>query len=131
MVKLNHPVRIDNQTFTPYLVQGGNVYCIDRKKETTILPVEKFKSVKKKRHLVVPLQTTNPVIPVAIFKKEEDPVEEIIVIKKVEEKFVSDNKYKMKLSGAAITGFTITEVIIPPIVDNSRYIRPTLDDEYI
>jgi len=130
VVKLNHPVRIDNQVFTPYLVQGGSVYCIDRKKETTILPVEKFKSAKKKRHLVIPLQATNPIVPVAIFKKE-DPVEEIIVIKKVDEEYVSDNNYKIKLSGSAITGFTITEFIAPPVVDNSRYIRPTLEDEYI
>jgi len=140
MVKLNHPVKIDNKTVTPFLVQGDNVLCFNRRKETVFVPVDKFNLKKKKTKLVVPVQTTSPaIVPKAVIKKVDPPKEEIIKIKKevVEEKedLTFSSTAIIKLSGSAKTNFIINEKIIeeavPPVVDNSRYVRPTLDDDYI
>lgn len=131
MVKLNHKVKIDNEMLTPYLVSGGYVYCINNSKDTTILPIEKFDVKQKKRHLVVPKQSHAPIVPVALAPKPVPPKEEIITIKKTEDTYVPDSGYLIKFSGKAITSCIANEVIIPPVVDNSRYVRPTLDDEYI
>jgi len=141
MVKLNHPVKIDNKIITPFLVQGDNVLCFNRRKETIFIPVDKFNIKEKKKKIVIPMQTTNPVVPKAIIakvEKPEPPKEEIIVIKKdpINEKnsFKFNSLATIKLSGSAKTNLTvkiIEEVIIPPVVDNNRYVRPSLDDDYI
>lgn len=143
MVKLNHPVRVGKEFVTPYLVEGTNVYCINRMKETVILSADKFVTPKKRKKITVPNQVyVSPVVPVAkpkkvvVAPKPIPPKEEVVVIKK--EPVIEPGSYSMessliiRLSGSAGSTYEMKEeIVVPPVVDNSRYVRPTLDDEYI
>ena len=145
MVRLNHSVKVDNRIITPFLIEGTNVLCFDKMKKTIILPLDKFKTIKKNKKLVIPTQiTAPPIVPVAVISKitkpvkQEEPKEEIIVIKKepIEDTFYAS--LKIRISGSAESSFTENEKIIkeeikeiPPVFDNSRFVRPSLDDDYI
>ena len=203
MVRLNHTTIVDNKPVTPFLIQGTNVYCFDKKKETIILPLNSFKARKAKKAPVVPVPTLNRMItpePVLVAPPkpkpvpDPEPVEEKIIIKpkmihaeitggsirtigfadytytKVKEKVVaitesdkpivynyepfgfikvfgtSDYKHKVfkeyikEYEGIGIVqaiGLANSKVAVkaievpPPVIDNSRYIRPTMDDDYI
>ena len=142
MVRLNHSVKVDNKIVTPFLIEGDNVVCFNRRNETITLPIEKFKTKNKKKKVVVPVQiTAPPIVPKAIIapvkQKPEEPKEEIIVVKKepiIEESEFSFGSFgSVHFLGSAMSSYSIVEEVIkvPPIVDNNRYVRPSLDDDYI
>jgi len=153
MIRLNHSTIVENKQVTPFLIQGTNVYCFDKKKETIILPIDSFKTKRKnKKPIVVPIARTNntrsssriyPVKPTMIVKAVGSGIIKVmgsadfshvaneIVVQEV-------GKYRYKASGmiktigaADVRKEVVEETIIPPVVDNSRYVRPSLDNDYI
>jgi hypothetical protein len=195
MVRLNHKTIVDNKPVTPFLIDGSQVYCFDKYKETIILPLDSFKAKKAKRATVIPMPVFSQVKEAAPVPTPrpipEEPVEEKIIIKPkmihtmlsggsiraigsasyrykvtpivkpvvetktvyrykpngftevlgaAETRFVGFKPYVKEYEGAGLTqaiGAANAKVVIkvadtpPPVVDNSRYIRPTLDDGYI
>ena len=149
MVKLNKSTRIDNKQVTPFLIQGENVYCFDDKRQTVIIPIEKFdikKVINKKTIVPIPsiveakIENKPFVInltmsPKPIQVKGASTYGYSVIVEQKEESSV----YKLKptgfinISGEAEYSYKKNETYTPPpVVDNSRYVgRPTLDDEYV
>jgi len=139
-MRLNHKTLIDDRQVTPFLVQGANVYCFDEKKQTVILDVEKFK--KSKKNIV------RSIMPRAVIRRKKASFNyagsgiisligsaDYKTIKKKSTKKKIDLSYtaegSIKVFGASNTSMENKTFVVPPIIDNTRYLRPTLDDEYI
>jgi hypothetical protein len=129
MVRLNHSVKVGNKTVTPFLVEGESVYCFNKMRETIILQVGDFKPKKEKR-VVVPFRVTAaPFVPV---KKVVVLVPEPVIEEEVKPSIYNvESSFVVKVSGQAKTSYVKKVFVAPPVVDNSRYVRPTLDDDYI
>lgn len=111
MVRLNHTTLVDNKPVTPFLVQGSNVYCFDKTKQTIILPLTSFKAKKAKKALVVPtsisVQKPKP--------KPEPPVEEKIIIKAVEIHAVTGGS--IRTIGSADYSYKEIKEVIEPVIE--------------
>jgi len=157
MVKLNHTTLVNNKPVTPFLVDGVNVYCFNKNKQTIILPLTSFKTKKAKKV---------PIIPASKPKTQPTLIKEKIIIKTITGGFIriigSANynfiknkkviasvkdlkeskifKYNpsgfIKIIGLGNNRYTVikkeSEFVPPPVIDNSRYVgRPSLSDDYI
>lgn len=131
MIRLNHPIKVNKEIITPYLIEGENVLCFNQKKQTISYPLKTLDKKRKIKKIIIPQQILAPSKTVITPVKKK---KEIIKVKKKEEPMV----FKMKqvgsigIYGSADISFVKKEVeVAPPVVDNNRFIRPTLDDDYI
>lgn len=123
MVRLNHTTIVDNKQVTPFLIQGTNVYCFNKSKQTIILPLTSFKAKKARKAPVIPIAMSTPKP-----KPQSAPVEEKIVIKAVKIHAITGGS--IRTIGSADYSFAAKketiEVITPVIGVIKEVITPVI-----
>ncbi len=119
MVRLNHTTIVDNKQVTPFLIQGTNVYCFNKSKQTIILPLTSFKAKKARKAPVVPISMSVPKP-----KPQPAPVEEKVVIKAVEIHTITGGS--IRTIGSADYSFIAEKEVTPEPIITPVKITPVI-----